>query len=431
MELVDTTLGEICDKVDGTIRTGPFGSQLHQEDYCNEGTPVVMPVNLVDGKVSIDDIARIGDDDLARLSQHQLFPGDIVYARRGDIGRRALITEREKGWLCGTGCLRISLGNSVIDPRFLYYYLAQPTLVQWIHNQAVGATMPNLNTSIIRSIPIRYPPLSIQRKIAAILSAYDDLIENNTRRIAILEEMAQLIYREWFVHFRFPGHEDVEMVESELGLVPEGWEVVPVGKAVETVGGGTPRTKRDEYWENGDIVWYTPSDLTAADTMFMLDSSRHINELGLNNSSAKMFPAYSMMMTSRATLGVTAINATPACTNQGFITCVPNERLSVYQLYFWVAENLEKIINLAGGATYKEIRKTTFREMPILVPDEETTAKFVKVVEPIGQQIENLQRKNANLRETRDLLLPRLVSGELDVSGMEVGRDSKRLTVDE
>ena len=127
--------------------------------------------------------------------------------------------------MCGTGCLRISLGESILNPVFLHYYLCQDEVVGWITNQAVGATMPNLNTGILRSVPVRYPPLPTQRRIAGILSAYDDLIENSQRRIRILEEMARRLYREWFVHFRFPGHEDCLLVESPLGVIPEGWEV--------------------------------------------------------------------------------------------------------------------------------------------------------------------------------------------------------------
>ena len=131
---VTRTLGEICDEVDGTIQTGPFGSQLHQSDYRDVGTPVVMPKDLIEGRVSVEGIARIGVEDVERLSRHKLSSGDIVYARRGDIGRRALITSREAGWMCGTGCMRISLGDTVVHPIFLYYYLGQPSVVAWIYN---------------------------------------------------------------------------------------------------------------------------------------------------------------------------------------------------------------------------------------------------------------------------------------------------------
>jgi len=420
MKLDGHSLGEICDKVGGIIRTGPFGSQLHESDYKEEGIPVVMPKNIVDGKISIEGIARISEDDATRLAQHKLRIGDIVYGRRGDIGRRALITPKEDGWICGTGCLRISLGDTLLNPLFLYYFLGQPRVIEWIFNQAIGATLPNLNTEIIRSIQILYPSLLTQRKIAAILSAYDDMIENNTRRIAILEEMAQSLYREWFVHFRFPGHEKKRFVESELGLIPEGWEVKTIEEAIEILGGGTPSTSNSEYWNGGDVNWFSPSDLTSAGTMFMTNSTKKITTLGLQKSSARMFPAYSVMMTSRATIGVVAINTQPACTNQGFITCIPNERLSAYQIYFWLDGNKEKINTLASGATFKEINKATFRKLPIVIADKSTSKQFNEMLLPIGKQIENLIARNAILHQTRNLLLPILISGEVDMEGLDI-----------
>lgn len=278
----------------------------------------------------------------------------------------------------------------------------------------------SLTCEMMGKLPIYLPPLPTQQKIATILSAYDDLIENNTRRIKILEEMAQAIYREWFVNFRFPGHEGVRMVESELGLVPEGWEVVTVEETFEISGGGTPSTKVPEYWESGTINWYSPVDLTASGTMFMEHSGNQINELGLKKSSARIFPPFSVMMTSRATLGVISINTTDACTNQGFITCIPNEHFPLYTLYHWLKENVETFISLGTGSTFKEITKGVFKTIQLVVPSPEPVSQFEKTVQPLALQILNLQRKNANLRRTRDLLLPKLISGELDVSGLDI-----------
>ena len=420
MKFISRKLGDICDEVGGIIRTGPFGSHLHESDYVEQGTPVVMPKNIIDGKISVEDIAYIGDDDTHRLSQHKLRAGDIVYGRRGDIGRRALITGKQDGWICGTGCLRISLGHKVLDPTFLYYYLGNSEVIACVANQAIGSTLPNLNTSIIRSIQVRHPDLSTQRKTAAILSSYDNLIENNTRRIAILEEMAQSLYREWFVRFRYPGHEEDEMVESGLGMIPEGWTLTIVDKAFQILGGGTPSTKEYEYWDQGDINWYTPSDLTSTGTVFIKESTKKITIQGLQESSAHIFPAYSVMMTSRATIGVIAINILSACTNQGFITCIPNERLSTYQIYYWIAENREKISSLASGATFKEINRTTFRQLSVIIPDINISQQFNEMVKPILKQVENLIEKNKNLKKTRDLLLPKLISGEIDIESLDI-----------
>jgi type I restriction enzyme, S subunit len=235
-----------------------------------------------------------------------------------------------------------------------------------------------------------------------------------------LEKMARLIYREWFVYFRFPGHEDVAVVASDLGPVPEGWVVQPVGEVVDTIGGGTPSKNKPEYWADPSVVWYTPSDLTKQPAMFALGSGDQINKLGLSKSSAKLFPARTVMMTSRATIGEIAIATTEASTNQGFISCVPNERLSEYHLYFWLHDNVGLFLTLASGATFKELRKSTFRDLPIAVPPIELESRFNDAVGSMCELIENLLRRNEVLAEARDLLLPRLISGELDVSDLDL-----------
>jgi type I restriction enzyme S subunit len=305
-------------------------------------------------------------------------------------------------------------GNS---PRFMYYFLGTLNLAQY----DVGAANPSLNRNHVHLLPVSWPPLPIQRQIADILSAYDDLIENNTRRIAILEELTHTLYHEWFVQFRFPGHERVKLVASELGMVPQGWEIKAIGEVVQILGGGTPSTKVPAYWDDGDITWYSPTDLTSSGTIFVSDSARKITPLGLKESSARLFPAYSVLLTSRATIGVVAINTKPACTNQGFIICIPNDILSPYQLYHWLDVTRETILRLASGTTFKEINRSTFKQIPVLLPPEHLSRQFNECVHPIYKHIENLVARNANLRHTRDLLLPKLMTGELDVAGWVEG----------
>jgi type I restriction enzyme, S subunit len=310
------TIGEICDLGVGKVQTGPFGSQLHQSDYQAEGYPFIMPKDIINGKINESSVARVSINHVERLSKHKLLLGDIIYGRRGDIGRQALARKENIGWLCGSGCLRIRLGNAPVDYTFLHYYLKLPEVMSWVENQAIGATMPNLNTKILRSVPVRYPSnIDHQKKIVAIVSAYNDLIENNDRRITLLEKMAEEIYREWFVRLRFPGHEQTTFHKG----IPEGWEMVKIAKAFEMTGGGTPSKDENTYWTEGEINWYTPSDITASNGIFLFNSGLQCTQERLNNSSARLFPAYSIMMTSRATIGAIGINTTSACTNQGFI----------------------------------------------------------------------------------------------------------------
>ena len=251
------TLGEIS----GNIQTGPFGSQLHQSDYSKIGIPVVMPKDLIDGHISEESAARVDYEHVKRLSRHIIENGDILYSRRGDVGRCAFATDKEAGWLCGTGCLRVTIDRTKANPKFVFYQLRKNETVGWVINHAVGATMLNLNTSILSAVPIELPVLEIQNQAVDILSAYDDLIENNQKQIKLLEEAAQRLYKEWFVDLHFPGYENVQIIDG----VPEGWkkerlvDIADVqygfafdGSLFNTEKKGMPiiRIRNISYWKN-------------------------------------------------------------------------------------------------------------------------------------------------------------------------------------
>jgi type I restriction enzyme S subunit len=391
------TLGDIVD-IKG-------GKRLSKGDsFLSEPTnhPYIRAQDIRAGKVNSNDLVYISDAQHASIKNYITNEGDvcitIVGANVGDVG--IVPKELDKANLTENAVKLVNPKNC--DRKFVMYCLLTYNAQAQMKLLAGGAAQPKLGIYKVAQIEIPLPPLPTQRRIADILSAYDDLIENNTRRIRILEGMAQAIYHEWF------GRVDKESL-------PEGWEATKIANAFEILGGSTPSTKIPEYWEGGDINWYSPSDLTANKAMFIRSSSKKITQEGLKNSSAKMFPPYCVMMTSRATIGVVSINTTTACTNQGFITCIPNERVSLYQIYFWILDNFELIDNVASGATYKEIGRGEFREFDFVLPDKETKNKFDEIMSPIGKQIEILLAKNANLRQTRDLLLPRLVSGEIAV----------------
>ena len=297
------------------------------------------------------------------------------------------------------------------DRRFVSYFLGT---LNFGSQNAAGA-VPGVNRNHLHAIGVRVPPLPVQQRIAGTLSAYDELIENSQRRIKILEAMARALYREWFVRFRFPGHEHHPRVASPFGEIPQGWEVKTVADAFVISGGGTPSRKEDEFWAGGTIQWYSPSDLTRAGTMFIDDSSDHITERGLAQSSARMFPARSVMLTSRATIGAIAINTHPACTNQGFITCQPNERVPLYFLFHWLIESVPTFQRMASGATFKEISRGVFKTIEFLQPPNDLVGRFEILATPLGEQVLALQRQVRNLRRTRDLLLPRLLSGQIAV----------------
>lgn len=422
MTFTTQTLGEICDQTNGLIRTGPFGSQLHESDYINDGLPVVMPKNIIEGKVSTADIARIGEADSERLGQHKMQKGDIVYGRRGDIGRRALITERENGWLCGTGCLRISLGNKVLYPPFLYYYLGEPKIIAWIFNQAVGATLPNLNTEILRNVKIKYPPLATQRKIAAILSAYDDLIENNARRIAILEDMARSLYREWFVHFRFPGHENVPIVDG----VPEGWEHRKIQEIAAIYRGKS--YKSTDLTEEGGLPFLNLKCIERGGG-FRRDGIKAYQGTYKQTQTAKagdIILAVTDMTQERRLVAHAArvphIDQELSVFSMDLVKAEPSPTVAKDYLYgmFRFSGFADEVKQHANGANVLHLNPERIENYRFALPPENLRNSYAFICSGIYKQCDVLHLKNANLRHTRDLLLPKLISGELDVEDLDI-----------
>ncbi|MDB4353974.1 restriction endonuclease subunit S [Akkermansiaceae bacterium] len=306
--------------------------------------------------------------------------------------------------------------NPEVDPFFVFYYLrSQKFRLRDAASEAAHGTK-KLDTPVLEQWPFPNIPFVVQRKIAAILTAYDDLIATNKRRIALLEKMAEELYREWFVRMRFPGHQNTKFIKG----IPEKWDMRKIEDAFEFTGGGTPSKKIPSYWSESDVNWFTPSDITGAAGIFLSDSGDQCSEEGLARSSAKMFPANSVMMTSRATIGAIGINRTPACTNQGFITCIPNKHYPLCYLYQWLKLAKPYFEQLCGGATFPELTKGTFKKIEIITPPEDLIQEFSGISEPIFEAIQSGLEQNENLTKTRDLLLPRLISGKLSVEDLDI-----------
>ena len=430
----ETTLGEACDEVKGIIQTGPFGSQLHKSDYSEVGIPVVMPKDIIEGRISADTVARVSAEHVERLSRHRLSAGDIVYGRRGDIGRQALIGREQAGWMCGTGCLRLSLGEAVLDPLFLHYYLKQNEVVAWITNQAVGATMPNLNTDILRSVPVRFPHLPIQRRIAGILSVYDDLIENSQRRIKILEEMARRLYREWFVHFRFPGHEGCSFVESSLGEIPEGWEVKKLESLMTRhIGGGWGKEVPDD--EHTEPAWVIRGTDIPDARSAQVDGVPHRYHTSSNLRSRRLLHGDILFEVSGGSKGqpvgrtllltpelMSAFNGDVICASfckrvSPDATSYGAELLYLSFLEGYESGEIEQFqVQSTGISNFKWSDYITKTDR--VVPPEPLRSNFREQVGSFFAEVATLGLQIQNLRRTRDLLLPRLLSGQIDVEAL-------------
>lgn len=386
MNWENKTLGDIS----LSIQTGPFGSQLHQSDYSDEGIPVVMPKDLVSGTISEESIARVSKEHVERLGKHKIQKGDILYSRRGDVGRCAFTSEREIGWLCGTGCLKVRVDKGKVEPKFVFYQLQKTETIGWVVNHAVGSTMLNLNTSILSAVPVDIPQIEVQRKIVNILVTYDNLIENNRKQIKLLEEAAQRLYKEWFVDLRFPGHEDVAIIDG----IPEGWKKELIGDLIGKVI-RSKQVKTADYLKEGAIP--------------VIDQSRDFIAGYTNNTETMINIGCPIIVFGDHTRILKYIQIPFAKGADGTQLIVSdNENMPQALLYYsLIAVDLS---NYHYARHFKYLKAKS-----ILVPKLEIADEFDKIVSPILLQIQKIRDVIYKAEQARNRLLPKLMNGEIEV----------------
>ena len=428
-EWQDTTLGQICAAQGGAIQTGPFGSQLHTSDYREFGIPVVMPTNIGDGGIVEDGIARIDQADVDRLSQHTLRMGDIIFSRRGDVTKNALIRQHEVGWFCGTGCLKVRLGEeSIATAKFISHCLRLPEIKDWLIRHAVGATMPNLNTGILSAVPIYLPPLRVQLEIAATLGALDDRITLLRETNATLEAIAQALFKSWFVDFdpvrakmegRAPEgiHESTAALfpdaleESGLGWVPKGWRQQTFRETIQIIGGGTPKTSNPDFW-GGDIPWFSVVDAPGPSDVFVIDTEKHITDAGLHGSSTKLLPVGTTIISARGTVGKLALTGRAMAMNQSCYG-LRGKAGDTYFTYFSATRLVEQLQQRAHGSVFDTITQETFSGVHVAYPEPPAIKAFDAAVDALMARIRANLFQAQTLSTLRDTLLPRLISGQL------------------
>lgn len=404
MEWKEVRLGDIAD-----VQTGPFGSQLHKSDYIAEGIPCIMPTNIGPHlNFIVDGIAHVSEVDANRLSRHLTEIGDIIYARRGDIEKCAYVTTNEEKWLCGTGCLKIRCNNEV-NSRFIAYLLSTAECKKWITGNAVGTTMLNLSKGILSNLPLLVPSHEDQRRIASILSSLDRKIELNNKINADLEEMAQAIFKNWFVDFE--PFKDGKFVDSELGMIPEGWKVGRLTDVIKLMPGGTPKTSEPLYWDNGTIPFFSPKDVNG---VYCFATEKHITETGLNKCSSNLYPKDTIFITCRGTVGKVCLAACDMAMNQSNYAIKAIDGYSQYYIFFLVKSVVERLIKKSNGAVFSAITSKDFDE-EILIPSQKAVEDFTNVIDGFFRRIFTIGTENSRLSLLRDTLLPRLMSGELEV----------------
>ena len=410
-----TTLGKVLISGGGKIQTGPFGSQLHASDYVADGIPCIMPANMKSNRVDLSAIAYISEKDAKRLSKHLVKAGDILYSRRGDVTQKALIREAEAGYFCGTGCLLVRPGDA-IDPEFLTYHLSTPTNQDWIVKQAVGATMPNLNTAILSAVPLNLPPnKDIQRRTAAILSALDAKIDCNNRINAELEAMAKTLYDYWFVQFDFPDASGKPYKSSGGKMVynatlkreiPAGWKDKQLCQIANITMGTSP--SGDSLNDAGDGVEFFQG---STDFGWRFPTVRQYT-----TQSVRMAKRGDILLSVRAPVGDLNVAHIDCCIGRGLAAL--NSKDGFDGFLFYVMQYFKTVFDRRNseGTTFGSITKDDLHALPLACPTPDLLRKYNDVVSGYNQMVFTRSMENQQLAQLRDWLLPLLMNGQVTVA---------------
>lgn len=423
-------LEELAAPVKNAIVGGPFGSNLVSKDYAESGVPVIRGQNMGRRWIA-GPFAFVSPDKAESLSANKARPGDLVFTQRGTLGQVAIVPSGAfPEYIVSQSQMKITLNPARADVKFIYYVFCSQEQLDHIKNTAIQTGVPHINLGLLRKTPLRLPPLAVQREIAEVLGSLDDCIAILHETNATLEAMAQAIFKSWFVDFdpvraKAEGRQPERMdgataalfpdsfEDSELGEVPAGWSVFPIGELVKCVGGATPSTKNSEFWEPAEFAWTTPKDLSGLQSPILHKTEKMVSSKGVLKISSGLLPAGTLLMSSRAPIGYLAISSIAVAVNQGYIAIPPGGKLSPLYLLHWCRQNMELIKSHANGSTFMEISKKAFRPLPALLPSVEVLAEFTKRVSPIFESIAANDRQINLLAEIRDTLLPKLISGEI------------------
>lgn len=375
-----------------SIQTGPFGSQLHKEDYVDIGTPIVTVEHLGKKRFSTQNLPKVSDEDKARLNKYILETGDIVFSRVGSVDRCSYVSEEYAGWMFSGRCLRVRPSDE-IDSQYLYYYFTLETTKQFVRGIATGATMPSINTKFMGEVPIAYPSMDIQKRIAEVLGSLDEKIEVNNEINENLQEQAQAIYQHLIIENAdeswTPG------VLSDIAIITMGQS--PKGESYNEDGVGT--------------VFFQGR----AEFGFRFPTRRLYT-----TEPKRMAQANDALMSVRAPVGDMNVAYEDCCIGRGLGAIRSKDGHQSFVLYtlFALREHLN-VFN-GEGTVFGSINRDALNSMPIDIPPQEIINQFESIVAPMDAAIRNNYDEICRLQALRDSLLPRLMSGELDVSGLNL-----------
>lgn len=373
------------------------------DTYYGGDIPWLRTQEVTFGRITDTEI-KISEAGLKNSAAKWVPANSVIVAMYGNSAGRSAITEIPL--TTNQACCNLVINDSKADFRYVFYALLQN--YERLKGLSRGAAQNNLNAAQVKAFEILTPSVHVQRTIGDLLSLYDDLIENNRRRMALLEESARLLYREWFVRLRFPGYEHTPIVDG----VPRGWERRTAFDSMHVLSGGTPKTTVPDYWD-GETPFFTPKDAT--DGIWVSACERSVTELGIKNCNSKLYPRETVFITARGTVGKLNMAQVPMAMSQSCYALVGKDHLSQRFVYSAMEAGVDALRQQAVGAVFDAIVVDTFKRINLMVPPPHLLRLFDDAATSVFDQVENLAAQNQKLRAARDLLLPRLMSGELAV----------------
>ena len=375
-----------------------------------KGYPLIRTPNVGKGRLDLNGVHRVSESVYKqRIQRGAPRANDLIFAREAPAGNVALVQENQNVCL-GQRTVLIRPNVQKVNPQYLVYYLLSPKPQYELLGTANGATVAHVNLPAIRNLKIELPEKSVQDKIGTILVSYDDLIENNQKQIKLLEEAAQRLYKEWFVDLRFPGHENTKIVDG----VPEGWNECTVESFGTVITGKTPPTSNKEYYTNGKVPFVTIPDMH--NVVYPLETEKRLTIEGAQTQKNKYISPNSVMISCIGTVGLVSI-ATEMCqTNQQINSIILNNEDDLYFFYESMLRMKDLLDGLgSNGATMTNVNKSKLEKLIIISPSKDIVKQYNDICKPLFEGALNLSRKNVSLKNMREALLPKLMSGEVEV----------------
>ncbi len=383
------------------VQTGPFGSQLHMRDYKLKGTPIITVEHLKGNKISHENVPLVSDEDKLRLKKYTLKKGDIVFSRVGSVDRCSYVSDKEDGWMFSGRLLRVRNNEKLVNSRFLSFYFAQEEFKETIRRIAVGATMPSINTSILSDVAIQIPKLQYQNKIAELLSSLDDKIDLLQRQNKTLEQLAETLFRQWFV----------EEAEEE-------WKKDALGNLFDIGIGRTP-PRKEQHWftlNSNDVKWVSIKDMGSSG-IYIDTVAEYLTRDAVKKINVPVIPSNTVLLSFKMTIGRLAITTEEMLSNEAIAHFKQKENSFFFPEFLYLFLKIFNWQQLGSTSSIVEaINSQMLKEIRMNVPNSQKLMAFKNVIEPYFKKIKSNSKQVSTLMNVKDTLLPKLMSGYLSIN---------------